>query len=99
MKQRVPGFFYFCLKIVKQANLFSTKTLKKVKIIFRPRSTMNLTSLIFCATDCSYVELILQFEIPGPVFTKHSQEHSLSFSPVFVNLNVTQLLYICSSLK
>ena len=29
---------------------------------------------------------------PGPLFAKHSQEHSLSFSPYFVNLNVTQLL-------
>ena len=29
---------------------------------------------------------------PGPVFTNHSQEYSLSFYPRFVNLNVTQLL-------
>ena len=29
---------------------------------------------------------------PGPVFTNHSQEHSLSLSPRFANLNVTQLL-------
>ena len=28
-----------------------------------------------------------------PVFIKHSQEHPLSFSPDFVNLNLTQLLY------
>ena len=28
----------------------------------------------------------------GPVFTNHSQERSLSFSPRFINLNVTQLL-------
>ena len=28
----------------------------------------------------------------GPVFTNHSQEHSLSLSPRFANLNVTQLL-------
>ena len=30
--------------------------------------------------------------LPGPVFTNHSQEHSLSLSPRFANLNVTQLL-------
>ena len=30
--------------------------------------------------------------ISGSVFTKHSQERSLSFSPRFVNLNVTQFL-------
>ena len=29
---------------------------------------------------------------PGSVFTNHSQEHSLSLSPRFANLNVTQLL-------
>ena len=29
---------------------------------------------------------------PRSIFTKHSQEHSLSFSPKLVNLNVTQLL-------
>ena len=29
---------------------------------------------------------------PGSVFTNYSQEHSLSFSPRFVTLNVTQLL-------
>ena len=28
----------------------------------------------------------------GPVFTNHSQEHSLSLSPRIANLNVTQLL-------
>ena len=28
---------------------------------------------------------------PGSVFTYHSQERSSSFSPRFVNLNVTQL--------
>ena len=28
----------------------------------------------------------------GSVFTNYSQEHSLSFSPRFVTLNVTQLL-------
>ena len=30
--------------------------------------------------------------IPGSIFTNHSQEHSLSFSPRFANWNVTQLL-------
>ena len=30
--------------------------------------------------------------ISGPVFTNHSQEHSLSLSPRIANLNVTQLL-------
>ena len=30
--------------------------------------------------------------LSGPVFTKQSQEHSLSFSADFANLNVTQLL-------
>ena len=33
-----------------------------------------------------------ELTLPGPVFTNHSQEHSLSLSPRFANLNVTQLL-------
>ena len=36
--------------------------------------------------------LTLSQTSPGPVFTNHSQERSLSFSPRFINLNVTQLL-------
>ena len=32
------------------------------------------------------------FVLYGSVFTNHSQEHSLSFSPRFANWNVTQLL-------
>ena len=35
---------------------------------------------------------VLNSQPPGPVFTNHSQEHSLSLSPRFANLNVTQLL-------
>ena len=34
----------------------------------------------------------LLVQSPGSVFTNYSQEHSLSFSPRFVTLNVTQLL-------
>ena len=36
--------------------------------------------------------LTLSQTSPGSVFTNHSQEHSLSLSPRFANLNVTQLL-------
>ena len=31
-------------------------------------------------------------DLSGSVFTNRSQEHSLSFSPRFVSLNLTQLL-------
>ena len=40
----------------------------------------------------SVLRVILFTIKPGPVFTNHSQEHSLSLSPRFANLNVTQLL-------
>ena len=33
-----------------------------------------------------------RFSMPGYVFTNHSQEHFLSFSPSFSKFNVTQLL-------
>ena len=36
--------------------------------------------------------LLLSGSHTGSVFTNHSQEHSLSLSPRFANLNVTQLL-------
>ena len=39
----------------------------------------------------SYCENI-NFVKPGSVFTDHSQEYSLSFSPRLTNLNVTQLV-------
>ena len=40
----------------------------------------------------SRMSLIMDLIGPGPVFTNHSQEHSLSLSPRSANLNVTQLL-------
>ena len=47
-------------------------------------------------TPCLYYKICIskghgeKKKILAPVFTKHAQEHS--FSPDFVNLNVTQLL-------
>ena len=40
----------------------------------------------------SVKDIVDKEEKSGPVFTNHTQEISLSFSPRFANWNVTQLL-------
>ena len=51
----------------------------------------NLAAYLGKTYVTSGLELYFIHE-PGSVFTNHSQEHSLSLSPRFANLNVTQLL-------
>ena len=48
--------------------------------------------VIHLTIEQSGVPLFGEGHTPGPVFTNHSQERSLSLSPRFANLNVTQLL-------
>ena len=49
---------------------------------------LGLGSDVFC-------QRTLPWKNPGSVFTNHSQEHSLSFSPKFAHWNVTPLLKLC----
>ena len=46
----------------------------------------------FSFSQCFHKTLLWTHKKPGSVFTNHSLEHSLSFSPRFANLNVKQLL-------
>ena len=51
-----------------------------------------LVTCIFPLSQNGFRGCLFNVMNTGPVFTNHSQEHSLSLSPRFANLNVTQLL-------
>ena len=68
---------------------------------------VNFSSLAFILKNCVYTYFFFFFFLDicrdpiaelhwskqsGPVFSNQSQEDSLSYSPIFVNLNATQLL-------
>ena len=57
-------------------------------------SVKNQSTILFkiCRTMSYFPGCLDKVSNPGSVFTNYSQEHSLSFSPRFVTLNVTQLL-------
>ena len=72
------------MRDIKNDTLYISKKLR-----FRSACIFN-TNLLrpkrFALGNCSI------YQSHGPVFTEHSQEHSLSSSTDFVNLNVTQRL-------
>ena len=60
-----------------------------VKVALSPVTTIQQQKL---KRKKKNVLLYVVDQTTGLVFTNLSQEHSLSFSPEYVNLNVTQLL-------
>ena len=80
-----------CVSLYREGNIFS-----HFIIYFRYRISDSCDS----NTGIHRVGLVIHcrhtlcpiLSSPGSVFTNHSQEHSLSLSPRFANLNVTQLL-------
>ena len=69
---------------VRSKNVFTT-------ISRYPTGKHEIMTKLYVMSPYNSPILVLDLS-PGPVFTKHSHEHSVTFSPRFVKLNVTQLL-------
>ena len=79
---RNAGFRHFPFSYFSAEDVF----LRDVKIRDHEVKVNQMSRFL----TCSIIGPMCRLDASGSVFTNHSQEHSLSFSPRFVNLNVTQ---------